>query len=187
MLRPNQLETLTVSGPISNSLPFTGLNAKTGSLVMTLSAPTQDQIFKFIQLTDATHTVSLSTDFIRGAVTSPIVFTNLGDCMFMVAAGSEWIVVGGTATPPYYLKQSARVAAVTAPSGTSIAGTTIALSTSNTYTDAAVNTAVNAAIVTLKSQINNAFTDEINKITTVNTALNAILTSIKAANLMAGP
>ena len=50
---------------------------------------------------------------------------------------------------------------------------TIALSTSDTYSDAAVNTAVNAALASVITDINAA-----------NTKINAILASLQAASIM---
>jgi len=73
---------------------------------------------------------------------------------------SENVVVGGDAAQAY------PVAAVAATDPAAAANAvTIALSTSNTYTDAAVNTAVNAALVTVIADIN-ALKDAINALRT---------------------
>lgn len=75
---------------------------------------------------------------------------------------SENYVISGDAAYP--------VAAVTAVAAESTAGAvTIALSTSNTYTDAAVNAAVNTALASVVSELNTAITK-----------INELLTALKS-------
>jgi hypothetical protein len=80
---------------------------------------------------------------------------------------------------PLNLSQAAVVAALAGTLTGSVDGTLadvaeIALSTSDTYTDAAVNTAVNTAITSTNLQLKE-----------IQTQLNAVISALKTANLMA--
>lgn len=80
---------------------------------------------------------------------------------------------------------AADVAANSAASAVTVSADTIALSTADTYADADVNNAVNAALASVASKENVAIAALIVDINSTRTQINAILTALKNAGLMA--
>ncbi len=193
MLKPNQLETIKNGGGISQVsiyTPYTGLVSSSGILSLSLPAPISDGNLKFIQLTMGPGTASVTTDNIQGSFVTPIIpFTNVGDYLILVSAGGQWCwlagIMGGIPYSPTPI-QAVDVPAISDPTiATVTISTSTVLSTGNTYTDAAVktavngavDTAVNAALATERTHINTA-------LSTLNTQISAILTALKNATLM---
>lgn len=98
-------ETLSAAGALSLSISASLVNnATSGSYAVTLAAPAaQDGQLKIIKLGTATHTVTLAMTNIKAAGfytpsgTTTLTFTAVGDCAILVAVGTKWLLIGGTA------------------------------------------------------------------------------------------
>lgn len=98
-------ETVASAGAISTTVPDTLVNNGTaGTYAATLAAPSsQDGQLKVIKMGTATHTVTLAMTNIAmsGAYTptgtTTLTFTNTGDSAVLLAVGSKWVYLGGSA------------------------------------------------------------------------------------------
>lgn len=102
---PSPAETLTVAGAISTTYDETILsNATSGSYAATLAAPSnQDGQVKILKMGTATHTVTVAMTNIKMSGgytptgTTTLTFTAVGDSAVLMAVGTKWVYLGGTA------------------------------------------------------------------------------------------
>ncbi len=100
---PNDV--VAAAGAISTTLRETVLNnATSGTYAATLAAPSgQDGLLKLIKMGTATHTVTLAMTNIAmsggytPAGTTTLTFTATGDSAILMALGSKWVYLGGSA------------------------------------------------------------------------------------------
>jgi hypothetical protein len=98
-------ETITSAGAISTTVSESILsNAGGGNYAATLAAPSsQDGQLKVLKMGTATHAVTLAmtnisiTGGFTGAGTTTLTFTNSGDSAILMAVGSKWVYLGGSA------------------------------------------------------------------------------------------
>jgi hypothetical protein len=105
--KPWPFETVIAAGALSATAPKSILQNGTGAtFAVTLAAPlvTQDGQVKMIKCeTTMLHTITLAmTNIKQSGSTTPtgtttLTFTNVGDCVLLVACGLKWNVIGGSA------------------------------------------------------------------------------------------
>ncbi len=98
-------QTISGAGALSTTIAESLCNnAGVGTYAVTLAAPSsQDGQLKVIKLGTATHTVTLACTNIvfsgayTPAGTTTLTFTSTGDCAVLMAVGSKWVYLGGSA------------------------------------------------------------------------------------------
>ncbi len=98
-------ETVSAAGAVSTTLMESIVSNGSGStFAVTLAAPSsQDGQIKIIKMGTATHTVTLAMTNIAmsgaytPAGTTTLTFTSAGDSVVLIAVGSKWVYLGGSA------------------------------------------------------------------------------------------
>lgn len=105
VILPTPPQTLTAAGAISiSSLETILSNAGGSTYAATLAAPSsQDGQFKLLKMGTATHTVTVAMTNISvpggytPSGTTTLTFTSVGDSAVLMAIGSKWTYLGGSA------------------------------------------------------------------------------------------